>query len=111
MEEPKQMPKSVALAIGLTFATIGIIAMIAGVLWYRSTKERLKTMINHIGIVVEMIRVERPGETATSTLSLSSRRKQVKCSDLNQEQGEVKPHTKLANRLKFYTTRKTHRER
>jgi cytochrome c oxidase assembly protein Cox11 len=64
MEEPKQMPKSVALAIGLTFATIGIIAMIAGVLWYRSTKERLKTMINHIGIVVEMIRVERPRETA-----------------------------------------------
>jgi len=65
MQEPKPLPKSMALMIGLTFAVIGLVALMIGILWIRSTKERMKTMINHTGTVVEMIRVERPGETAT----------------------------------------------
>ncbi len=65
MQEPKPMPKSMALRIGLTFAVIGLVAVVIGILWIRSTKERLKTMINHTGTVVEKSRVERPGETAT----------------------------------------------
>jgi hypothetical protein len=64
MQEPKPMPKSMALMIGLTFAVIGLVALVIGILWIRSTKERLKTMINHTGTVVEKVRVERPGETA-----------------------------------------------
>jgi cytochrome c oxidase assembly protein Cox11 len=64
MQEPKPMPKSMALMIGLTFAVIGLVALVIGILWIRSTKERLKTMINHTGTVVEKVRVEHPGETA-----------------------------------------------
>jgi cytochrome c oxidase assembly protein Cox11 len=64
MQEPKPMPKSMALMIGLTFAVIGLVALVIGILWIGSTKERLKTMINHTGTVVEKVRVERPGETA-----------------------------------------------
>ena len=64
MQEPKPMPNSMVILIGLTFATIGVVALVIAFLWLNSTKERLKSMVHHLGTVVEKIRVERPGETA-----------------------------------------------
>ncbi|MGQ9483338.1 DUF3592 domain-containing protein [Chloroflexus sp.] len=61
---PKPLLKTGALLIGLFFAIIGAVVIFAGWLWQHSTCERLSTMISGTGTVVELLKVQRPGETA-----------------------------------------------
>lgn len=51
------------MLIGLFFTIIGAIVIFAGWLWQHSTRERLNTMISGTGTIVELIEVDRPGET------------------------------------------------
>lgn len=62
--EPKPLSRTGALLIGLFFAIIGAVVIFAGWLWQHSTRERLSTMISGTGTVVELLKVQRPGETA-----------------------------------------------
>ncbi|WP_322822651.1 DUF3592 domain-containing protein [Chloroflexus sp.] len=63
--EPKPLSRKGTLIIGLFFAIIGAVVIFAGWLWQHSTRERLNTMISDTGTVVDLLKVQRPGETAS----------------------------------------------